>query len=175
MALALGLGLGIETLDALARGGKYGFSWEDLVMDGLGIGLGWLAESDPSFDRWFAFRWLRSSGGDPQRTYDHHQYYAVLRLSGWSALGPYNPLRYLELMVGYGATGFRGDSPLDSAGDRARTVYAGIGLNLTELLDRTAFSGSLGGGRAHWFATELLRYVQVPGTAAFGEVRTWRP
>jgi hypothetical protein len=53
--------------------------------------------------------------------------------------------------------------------------YAGVGLNLTELPDRTAFSGSLRGGRTHWFATELLRYVQVPGTAALGELHTWRP
>lgn len=175
VGLALGLGLGIEVMDALARGGKYGFSWEDLVMDSLGIGLGWFAESRPSFDRWFAFRWLRSSAGDPQRTYDHHQYYEVLRLSGWSALGQYNPLRYVELMVGYGATGFRGDSALDSADDRRRTLYAGVGLNLTELFDRTVYTGSLGGGRTQWFTTELLRYVQVPGTATFGELRTWRP
>ena len=173
--LALALGLGIETLDGLARGGQYGFSWEDLAMDALGVGLGWIAESHPEFDRWFALRWLRSSAGDPRRTYDHHQYFAVLRLSGWSALGPRNPLRYLELMLGYGATGFRGESALGAADDRARTLYAGVGLNLTELLDRTAFSGPWRGGRSHGFATELLRYVQVPGTAALAEAHTWRP
>jgi hypothetical protein len=173
--LAVGLGLGIETLDALARGGKYGFSWEDLVMDSAGIALGWLAETQPAFDRWFAFRWLHASAGDPQRRYDHHQYYAVLRLSGWSALEPWNPLRYVELLAGYGAVGFRGESALDSSDTRARTLYAGIGLNLTELLERTVFAGDWRGGRTHWFATELLRYVQVPGTAAIGEAHVWRP
>ena len=173
--VALGLGLGIEVLDGLARGGTYGFSWQDLVMDAAGVGLARYAESNPGFDRWFAFRWLRSSVGDPQRRYDHHQYYAVLRLSGWSALGELNPLRYVELMTGYGAIGFRGESELASADERRRTLYVGIGLNLTELLDRTAFAGRMGGGRTQWFTTELLRYVQVPGTIATGSAKTWQP
>jgi hypothetical protein len=99
----------------------------------------------------------------------------VLRLSGWSAIGPDNPLRYLELMVGYGATGFPRDVAPDAPDERRRTLHAGIGLNLTELLDRAVFTGERRGGRAQWFATELLRYVQVPGTAATVEARTWQP
>jgi hypothetical protein len=173
--LGLALGLGIELLDGFARGGQYGFSWEDLTMDVAGIGLAWLAETQPGFDRWFAFRWLYTRSGDPARRYDHHQYYAVLRLSGWSALGPANPLRYVELLAGYGAQGFQGESSLGASDQRSRSIYLGIGLNLTELLDRTAFAGASGGGRSQWFATELLRYVQVPGTAATTPVLTWRP
>jgi hypothetical protein len=175
MRLGLGLGLGIELLDGFARGGKYGFSWEDLAMDAAGVGLAYLAETYPAFDRWFAFRWLHTSSGDPARRYDHHQYYAVLRLSGWSALSPANPLRYVELLAGYGAQGFQGESTLGSSDQRSRSIYLGVGLNLTELLDRTAFAGAYGGGRSQWFATELLRYVQVPGTVATNAVQTWRP
>ena len=146
-------------------------------MDTAGVGLARYAESNPGFDRWFAFRWLRSSVGDPQRRYDHHQYYAVLRLPGWSALGERNPLRCIERMTGYGAIGFRGESEITSADERRRTPYVGIGIgmNLNELLDRTAFAGRLGGGRTQWLATELLRYVQVPGTIATGSAKTWQP
>jgi hypothetical protein len=174
-ALGLGIGLGIEVLDGLARGGKYGFSWQDLVMDVAGVSLAWIAETEPAFDRWFAFRWMRDSGGDPNRRYDHHQYYAVLRPSGWSALGAANPLRYVELLAGYGAIGFRGESSLDSSDQRQRTVYVGVGLNLTELLDRTVWTTGLGGGYTQWFATQLLRYVQIPGTAATTSAKTWSP
>jgi hypothetical protein len=176
--LALGLGLGIEVLDGLARGGTHGFSWNDMAMNAAGTGLAWLAESRPGFDRWWAFRWRYAPGGDPERSYDRHQYYAVLRLSGWRALGASHPLRYVELLAGYGARGFGGDAPAGTAGstdDRERSLYVGIGLNLTELLERTAWRGDAAGGRTQRVATEALRYLQVPGTAATTAVRTWRP
>lgn len=153
---AFSFGLGIETPDALA------------------LALGWLVEMRPGFGRWFAFRSLHSSAGDPQRRHDHHQCHTVLRLSGWSGLAAWNSLRYVEIPAGFGAVGFSGESSLEASDDRARTAYAGIGLNLTELLDRTAFSGEWRGGRTHRFATELLRCVQVPGTAAIGEAHVWR-
>ena len=174
--LSFAIGLGIEVFDGLEKSGKYGFSWQDLVMDSAGILLAMYAEETPGFDKWFAFRWRRETsslvGGG---TYDSHQYFGVLRLSGWSELGVYNPLRYMELMVGYGAFGYRGDSGTSNYDNRQRSIYAGVGLNLTELLDRTAFSGSLQGGRTQWFATEFLKYVQLPGTASIHAAKTWRP
>ena len=173
--LSAAIGLGIEVFDGLEKSGKYGFSWQDLIMDAAGIGLAFYAERNPEFDKWFAFRWRREMQTAGTGTYESHQYFGVLRLSGWSQLGVYNPLRYVELMAGYGAAGFRGDSGITNADNRKRTVYAGIGLNLTEVLDRTVFSGSLGGGRSQWLATEFLRYVQVPGTASIHPARTWTP
>jgi len=174
--LSLTIGLGIEIFDGLEKSGKYGFSWQDMVMNSAGILLGMYAEQNPGFDKWFAFRWRRESGNlVGGGTYDSHQYFGVLRLSGWSELGAYNPLRYVELMVGYGAFGYRGDSGTSNFDNRQRSLYAGVGLNLTELLDRTVFSGSLQGGRTQWFATEFLKYVQVPGTASIHAAKTWKP
>jgi hypothetical protein len=174
--LSFAIGLGIEVFDGLEKSGKYGFSWQDMIMNSAGILLGMVAEDNPGFDKWFAFRWRRESSAlVGSGTYDSHQYFGVLRLSGWSELGPYNPLRYVELMVGYGAFGYRGDSDNSNYANRQRNLYAGVGLNLTELLDRTAFSGSLQGGRTQWFATEFLKYVQVPGTASIHAAKTWKP
>jgi hypothetical protein len=47
-------------------------------------------------------------------------------------------------------------------------------LNLTELLDRTAFAGDARHGRAHRWTTEALRYLQLPGTVVAAR-RHWRP
>ena len=174
--LSFAIGLGIEIFDGLEKSGKYGFSWQDMIMDGAGILLAMYAEQNPGFDKWFAFRWRRESGHlVGSGTYDSHQYFGVLRLSGWSELGAYNPLRYVELMVGYGAFGYRGDSGDSNVDNRQRSLYAGVGLNLTELFDRTVFSGSLRGGRTQWFATEFLKYVQLPGTASIHAAKTWKP
>ena len=170
------IGLSIEVFDGLERSGKYGFSVQDLISDFAGIGLAWYAERNPNFDKWFAVRWKREAVSLGNGTYENHQYFGVLRLSGWDALGVYNPLRYVELGVGYGATGFRGDSEgLVNASNRTRTLYGGIALNLTELLDRTAFSGSWKGGRTQWVATEFLRYVQLPNTMGTTSLKSWNP
>jgi len=170
--VAAGVAVGIEVFDGLSRGGEYGFSWQDLLMGGVGIGLGIVAENYPAFDRYAAFRWMYKSGGESW--YDRQVYLAALRLSGFESIGRDNPLRYIELVVGYGAQGFRSDGDYSVTDTRERSVYFGVALNLTEVLDRTVFAGKHGGGRTQWFATEALRYVQVPGTAALAD-RTWRP
>ena len=68
-------------------------------------------------------------------------------------------VRYLELEVGYGTRDY--ESPAPSV--HRRYVYVGIALNLSKLLDDTAFGGR--GGTAQAFADTFLRYVQIPGTA----------
>lgn len=172
--VAFGFGLGVEILDGLSRSGQYGFSWQDLAMNTLGIGLGAAMESYPALDRYVAFRWMYSPAGRQDSWYDHHTYLLALRLSGFDAIGPDNPLRYVELVAGYGAKGFRSDFDYSQEDLRRRTIYVGVALDLTELLERTVFTGSARGGTAHRWTTEALRYVQPPGTAAAWS-RTWRP
>src|SRR5690606_4554745 len=112
-----------------------GFSWQDLAMNTLGIGLGAAMESYPAIDRYFAFRWMYSPAGRKDSWYDHHTYLLALRLSGFDAIGPDNPLRYVELVAGYGAKGFRSDFDYSQEDLRRRTVYLGVALDLTELLE----------------------------------------
>lgn len=173
-SVAFGFGLGVEVLDGLSRSGRYGFSWEDLAMNVIGIGFGLAMESNPEFDRRFAFRWMYSPRGRSESWYDHHTYLVALRLSGFESIGPRNPLRFLEVVTGYGASGFRSDFDFSDGDRRRRTVYLGLALNVTELLDRTVFRGDARGGAAHRWTTEALRYVQPPGTAAAFR-HDWRP
>lgn len=77
-------------------------------------------------------------------------------------------------MAGYGAKGFRSDQDYSVEDTRRRTAYVGIALNLTELLDRTAFAGSARHGSAHRWTTEALRYLQPPGTV-MAVRRHWQP
>ncbi|HEY0877841.1 MAG TPA: DUF2279 domain-containing protein, partial [Zeimonas sp.] len=172
--VAFGFGVGVEVLDGLSRSGSYGFSWEDLAMNAVGIGLGIAMESDPRLDRRFAFRWMYSPAGRDDSWYDHHVYLVALRLSGFPSLDRASPVRYLEFVVGYGARGFRSDFDFGAGDLRRRRLYAGVALDVTELLDRTVFRGAARGGRAHRWTNETLRYVQPPGVAlAFR--RSWRP
>lgn len=172
--VTFGFGLGVEILDGLSRNGRAGFSWEDMVMNALGVGLGVAMETHPQLDRHLAFRWMYSPGGRDGSWYDHHVYLLAWRLSGLSAIGPDNPLRYLELVAGYGAKGFRTDLDYSQGDLRRRTAYFGIALNLTELLDRTAFAGSARDSSARYWTAETLRYVQPPGTVAAWR-KDWRP
>jgi hypothetical protein len=172
--LSLGVGLGIEVLDGLSRGGRYGFSREDMAMNLVGTGLGVLMESHPELDRYLAFRLMYSPGGREDSWYDHQLYLLAFRLSGLSAIGPANPLRYVELVAGYGAKGFRSDLDYSVDDHRRRSAYVGIALNLTELLERTAFAGDARHGVAHRWTTEALRYLQPPGTVVAARHR-WRP
>jgi hypothetical protein len=172
--LSLGVGLGIEVLDGLSRGGRYGFSWEDMAMNLVGTGFGVLMEARPELDRYLALRLMHSRGGRDGSWYDRQSYLLAFRLSGLAAIGPANPLRYVELVAGYGAKGFRSDLDYSSGDTRRRTAYVGLALNLTELLDRTAFAGDARHGRAHRWTTEALRYLQLPGTVVAAR-RHWRP
>lgn len=139
-AVSLGFGLGVEVFDGLSRSGRYGFSWEDLTMNFVGIGLALWMEADPELDRYLAFRVMYAPAGRRDSWYDHQTYLLAFRLSGLSAIGHDNPLRYLEVVAGYGAKGFRSDFDYSREDLRQRTAYFGIALNLTELLDRTVFS-----------------------------------
>lgn len=164
--VGLGVGLGIEVLDGLSRGGQYGFSWEDLAMNLVGTGFGVLMESRPELDRHLAFRLMYRSG---DKWYDRQVYVLAWRLSGLPGVGRDNPLRYLEVLAGYGARGFRSDMDFGDGDTRRRSVYVGVGLNLSELLDRWVFTGSRGSRTQRW-SDEALRYLQVPGTAV---ARSW--
>lgn len=172
--LGMAVGLGIEVLDGLSRGGRYGFSWEDLAMNAVGVGFGMVMESRPELDRYLAFRLAYSPGGREGSWYDRQLYLLAFRLSGLSAIGPGNPLRYLELVAGYGAEGFRSDQDYSQEDLRRRTAYFGVALNLTEVLDRWVFTGGARHGTAHRWTTEALRYVQPPATVAAAR-RHWRP
>jgi hypothetical protein len=92
----------------------------------------------------------------------------ALKGSGFESLKN-TPLRYLELQGGFDARGFESEErrlgyPLE------RTFYAGIGLNLNEILFGAASFPNLAKHRdtlPAWAIQKAFEYIQVPYTGAY--------
>ncbi|MBL8309853.1 MAG: DUF2279 domain-containing protein [Burkholderiales bacterium] len=172
MAVNFGTGALIELGDGYMRRSAYGFSKEDLASNTAGILLGALIETYPSLDRKFAYRMeFRPRGGQGGQNildnYDSQRYYVAARLSGFMEMSKYNPLRYLELVFGYGATGFRPRDGQVAGVDyvrHERRTYYGVALNVEEVLRGTLFAGNDKPSRAQAISEGVLTYVQLPGT-----------
>lgn len=161
--------LGIEILDGYSR--QYRFSREDAVMDVVGVGLGYLLERNRELDNLVDFRLLyrksESSSFDPAGDYSGQTYLLVAKASGVPALRDNSVLRYFELAAGYGTRGYQGPP----SAERARNVYFGVSLNLSEVLAQTAFRGAKERGGVQRATDLFLEVVQVPGTAALASHR----
>ncbi|MCB1434611.1 MAG: DUF2279 domain-containing protein, partial [Alphaproteobacteria bacterium] len=129
------LGLGVQTYVEVLDGfsGGHGFSYEDLVMDGVGAGFSYLRSTIPGLAETVDFRmeYLPSGFGNgfaPVTDYSGQKYLLALKLSGFEEFQE-TPLRFVELQVGYYARGIsdeeraRGDS-------LRREPYVAVGFNL---------------------------------------------
>lgn len=172
MAVNFGTGALIELGDGYMRRSAYGFSKEDLLSNTAGMLVGALVESYPTLNSKFAYRMeFRPRGGQGGQNildnYDSQRYYVAARLAGFMEMSKYNPLRYLELVFGYGATGFRPRDGQVAGVDyvrHERRTYYGVALNVEEVLRGTLFSGNERPTRAQAITEGVLTYVQLPGT-----------
>lgn len=167
--LMLGTFTAIEVLDGFSK--EWRFSKEDVVMNAAGIGAALLLEKNPQLDRLIDLRFLyqpsRGRGFEPFGDYSGQTYLLVAKASGVPAWQAHPVLRYLEFAVGYGSRGY--SSSRTSTDDRARNVYVGISLNLSELLNTTVFKSPATESQAQRVTNTVLEFVQVPGTAIFGK------
>ena len=171
-ATAWGAMAAVEIGDGLSS--HFRFSKEDLIMNTLGTGLGLLLEKKPELDEVLDFRLMYWPSGDARRLHqvdiegDHsgQTYLFVAKASGIPTLRKIEPLRYLELAVGYGSRGYEPNV----GGERSRHVYYGISLNIAEILGASVFRES-GGSRAQKISNGILEFVQIPGTVALADHR----
>lgn len=178
LRLAAGLTLGtftaVEVLDGFSK--KWRFSKEDVIMNAAGVGTALLLERNPELDRILDLRLLyrpsreNGTGFDPFGDYSGQTYLAVIKASGISALRNYSWLRYVEVAVGYGTRGYS-NSAAAGSGHQSRNIYAGVSLNLSELLNGTVFRNSAEERRAQRMVNTALEFVQVPGTAVLTKHR----
>lgn len=148
--------LGVTTLMELGDSfSPFGFSYEDMVMNTLGAGLGFAFDRYPELQRKVDLRLEYHpslSGefeGDLVTDYEHLKYLVAIKAAGFEAID--NPiLQALELHFGYYTRGYDRVSP-DLPDQRQRTLYAGIGLNLGHLLQPL-------------WETRLFNYLQLPYT-----------
>lgn len=136
----------------------YGFSWEDEVMNTLGVGMSYLRNRFPSLKEKVDFRieWLPSSAfqhgdqSEPFTDYSGQKYLLAFKPDGF--LKTNNPLlKTVEVHFGYYTRGYDGEK---YASSRHRSTYIGLGLNVTYLMEQ------LTGHRA-W---GVFDYIQVPYT-----------
>jgi hypothetical protein len=168
------MGAGLATLTGLVfeigdGQNVYGFSWEDLVMDVLGVGAAALI-SALELDDLVGFRHglvLPPPKHDvccaveaPGRDYSTEIYTADLHVAGVGRRLGINlgPLRYLLVSLTYGTKGY----PHGLPGLQERQVGIEIGLNLKVILD------DLGVGRNTWWGYTLhavFDNLRLPFTA----------
>jgi hypothetical protein len=159
------LGMGVQTYVEVLDGfsGGHGFSYEDLIMDGIGAGFSYLRSTIPKLANSLDFRmeYLPSGFGDgfaPVTDYSGQKYLLALKLSGFEEFHD-TPLRFVELQVGYFARGMSDEER--ARGDKLRREpFVAVGVNLNEMLGAAGAGGSLPGD----VAMRATEYLQVPYT-----------
>ena len=161
------LGMGVQTYVEVFDGfsGGHGFSYEDLTMDGLGVGFSILRSAVPGLAEKVDFRMEYLPSGDdgvfsPVTDYTGQKYLLALKLAGFDEFKE-TPLRFVELQVGYFARGFT-DEERRRGEKLRREPYVALGFNLQELLDGSSVSETTPG----LIAGKALHYTQLPYTYA---------
>ena len=148
----------IEIGDGLSK--SQGFSWQDEVMNTLGVGMAYLRYRFPAVRERVDFRWewfpspsvRHGERFDILTDYSGQKFLLAFKLDGWLRTG--SPiLKALEVQVGYYTRGYVSSDEHFFNGQH-RYGYIGLGLNVTYLLDR------LTGHRA----AGVFDYYQVPYT-----------
>ena len=151
----------IEFGDAFS---KHGFSVEDLISDACGAVWGYLRREHPALRELVDFRveYFPSYGTLKGRTSDYisdysgFKYLLAFKGSGVGGLSS-TWLKYVELHLGYYTRGYESqdlDQGENHYGDPHRVMYAGIGVNLSDLVEKTG-----------WRKTAtFLEYYQTPYT-----------
>lgn len=156
--LASGLMFYSEVYD----GFKGGFGVHDLVFNSLGAGFSVLRNTTPGLEDKLDFRVLvipnhQIYSPTGHEHYRQLRYMFALELAGFKGLER-SPLRFVELHAGYYGKGFT-DPEQDRGEARQRKLFAGVGLNLNELLFKRAPRT-----KAARTASQVLDYWQPPYT-----------
>lgn len=159
------LGMGVLTYIEVFDGfsGGHGFSYEDLIADGLGVGFSVLRNMVPEVGELVDFRmeYMQSeySSFAPVTDYAGQKYVLALKLAGFEELQE-TPLRFVELQAGYFTQGYT-DAEREANVRQRREPYVAVGLNLNELLGEVPGATDTLPGLA---ASRALEYIQVPYT-----------
>jgi len=131
---------------------SYGLSGEDMAANLVGCAAGYLLYTRPGLAEKIDLRWapgLSPNKADFTTDYENSKYLIALKLNGFR-FAQQNLLKHIELHAGYYTRGFA-----ERTESNNRYAYAGLGLNLTDLLFRNGYEK----------AATFLRYVQPPLTS----------
>ncbi|MPY68759.1 MAG: DUF2279 domain-containing protein [Alphaproteobacteria bacterium] len=150
--------LGVQTMMELgdAYSGDFGFSYEDMAMNVAGAGAAYALGRYPALKSKLDLRVeykpdrFGDLAGDIFTDYENQRYLLALKLDGFDVFED-SHLGYLELHVGYFTRGY--DSfPQGGSDDRRRSLYVGVGVNVTKLVRMFA-------------DTAVFNYIQIPYTS----------
>lgn len=155
-----GIMLMVEVFDGYSV--DHGFSYEDLIANGVGIGISYLKNTVPGLDEKIDLR-IEYDPTDEYRNhpvtdYSGHTYWAALKLGGFEDLQD-TPFKYFELQVGYHAEGFKKHEEFYYPEKKAE-VLVGIGLDLTEVFFKPLKKHT--NGAFVDYADTFFRYYQSP-------------
>jgi len=172
--LASSIGLAIEIGDAYAK--PFGFSFEDLAADFIGIGLGIILEKFPVIDsfislsaEYFPTKYFREN---PKwfwlfpLDYTGWKYMINIKLSGFQNIGLDTPefIRYVMIDIGYYTRGYTKYDDRYINLNRRRFWYIGISVNMIEVIkdlftDKNSFASRAG--------QQIFKYYHLPAGINF--------
>jgi hypothetical protein len=137
----------------------HGYSYEDTIMNGVGVTLSLLRHRYPRLRKLFDYRlFYYPSGGSsfrPMIDYEGQKFFGALKLAGIPGVER-TPLRYVELLAGYYTRGFPRYAQAD---ERSAHFVLGVGLSLSELI---FWPLSQHEGEPFTFLDLASHYVQSP-------------
>ena len=164
--LTSALMLYVEAFDGMS--GDHGFSYEDVVMNSLGVGFAYLRQTNPRLKSLVDFRMEYKPSGykgfRPLSDYEGQKYLLALKFSGFKSLKQ-TPLRYFELQAGYYARGFSREARTDGQFGRQQG-FVGVGVNLTQLFFGYPSEQDRSYDKAGRF---MFEHIQIPYTAAYAD------
>lgn len=167
------LGVGVSAFAGLVTEigdgrGKYGFSYEDLIMDTLGAATS-LAITHYGLDDLVGFRAglvpapdaVCCPYGGTGKDYTEEIYTADLKIAGLGTRAKFNPgpARFLLVSVSYGSKGYPYADPLV----RERQVGFELGINFGEILHAVGVPPDKWWGKILYFGFDVIRlpYTQI--------------
>jgi hypothetical protein len=153
----------VEVFDGYSD--DHGFSYEDVVLNSLGVGFSYLKNTIPGLDEKIDLRVEYAPSNPPHNRhpvtdYSGYKYLTALRLGGFETFKD-TPLKYLELQLGYQAQGFKKDE-YKYFSEKSTQLYVGVSFNLTELLFKPAKSYTE--SPVMDYLDTFTRYYQIPNT-----------
>lgn len=131
-----------------------GFSYEDIVMNTVGAAFYYVREKYPTVKSKLDLRleYIPDFGSDVDifTQYNSMKYLFALKFSGFESMED-TPMKYFELQLGYYTRGYQAQ---DDYLDKERVIYAGIGINSSEVLKAMGWEKT----------SKILNYYQLPYT-----------
>jgi len=131
-----------------------GFSYEDMVMNTVGAAFYYVREKYPSVKSKLDLRLEYipdfESDADIFTKYNSMKYLMALKFSGFESMED-TPMKYFELQLGYYTRGYEDQDNYES---KERVIYAGIGINSSEVLKAMGWEKT----------SKIFNYYQLPYT-----------